>query len=95
MIKTRGERVSPKEIENTLCEIKYVAEAAVIGVPDDNFGQAIKAFIVTNGEGKLNEKEVMNYCSRNLELFMLPKYIEFRDTLPKSASGKIDKKKLG
>jgi acyl-coenzyme A synthetase/AMP-(fatty) acid ligase len=52
MIKAKGERVSPKEIENCLREIDGVAEAVVIGVPDAIFGQAIKAFIVTNGHNE-------------------------------------------
>ena len=95
LIKTKGERVSPKEIENTLCEINGVLEAAVIGVPDDIFGQAVKAFIVTNKISDLTDRYILKYCMENLEPFMIPKYIEFRKTLPKTDSGKIDKKKLG
>ena len=94
LIKVKGERVSPKEIENVLCDMDGVLESALIGVPDEIFGQAIKAFIVKNRKSKLTEKEVMKYCVRNLEPFMFPKYIEFRDSLPRSANGKIDKKKL-
>lgn len=94
MIKTKGERVSPKEIENTLCEIDGVVESTVIGVPDEIFGQAIKVFIVPKTENKLTEDQVIKYCMKNLEPFMVPKYVEFRDSLPKSPSGKIDKKKL-
>lgn len=94
MIKTKGERVSPKEIENVLCEMDGILEAAVIGVPDDIFGQAIKAFIVAGKKRNLTEKLVMKYCAKNLEPFMVPKYIEFRDLFLKSNSGKIDKKKL-
>jgi acyl-coenzyme A synthetase/AMP-(fatty) acid ligase len=71
-----------------------VVEAAVIGVPDEIFGQAIKAFIVTKDESKLNEKSVMSHCMKSLEPFMVPKYVEFRNALPKSTSGKIDKKNL-
>jgi len=95
LIKTKGERVSPKEIENTLCELDGVTEAAVIGVPDDIFGQVIKAFIVTKNNAELTEKSVMNYCMKNLEPFLIPKAIEFLKTLPKTPSGKIDKKQLG
>jgi len=94
LIKTKGERVSPKEIENALCEINGVVEAAVVGVPDDIFGQAIKAFIVTNNISDLTDRHIMKYCMENLEPFMIPKYVEFRTTLPKTDSGKIDKKKL-
>jgi len=94
LIKTKGERVSPKEIENTLCEMDGVVEAAIIGVPDEIFGQAIKAFIVAKENNELTEKNVMKYCMKNLEPFMVPKYVEFRNALPKSSSGKIDKKQL-
>jgi long-chain acyl-CoA synthetase len=94
LIKTKGERVSPKEIENALCEMDGVVEAAVIGVPDEIFGQAIKAFIVAKEGRSLAEKQVQKYCMKNLEPFMLPKYIEFRNSLPKLTSGKIDKKLL-
>jgi long-chain acyl-CoA synthetase len=95
MIKTKGERVSPKEIENALCEMDGVAEAAVIGVPDDIFGQAIKALIVRNKRGEVTEQAVLKYCSKTIEPFMVPKYVEFVDSIPKNASGKIDKKQLG
>jgi len=94
MIKTRGERVSPKEIENALCDMEEVAEAAVIGVPDDIFGQAIKAFVIPGKGANITEEKVVKYCMKNLEPFMVPKYVEFRDSFPKSASGKIDKKQL-
>ncbi len=94
MIKTKGERVSPKEIENVLCDLKGVSEAAVIGVPDEVLGQAVKAFIVRNSDGSITEKDVLKHCSRNLEPFMMPKYIVFLDSLPKSAHGKIDKSAL-
>ena len=70
LIKTKGERVSPKEIENTLCGMEGVAEAAVIGVPDNIFGQAIKAFIVKEKGSKIDEKAVLKYCRENLESFM-------------------------
>ena len=94
LIKTRGERVSPKELENVLHEIDGVTEAAVIGVPDEILGKAIKAFISTNSKKKLIEKEVIKYCQDHLESFMVPKYIEFVDAFKKTSSGKIDKKVL-
>jgi len=94
LIKTKGERVSPKEIENIICEIKDVAEAAAIGVPDDVLGQAIKVFIVTNGGGKVTTNQILSYCKKKLEPFMVPKYIEFKEKLPKNNNGKIDKRLL-
>jgi amino acid adenylation domain-containing protein len=94
MIKTKGERVSPKEIENALCSMPGVAEAAVLGVPDNILGQAIKAHIVSEKDISLTSDEIMKYCSKSLEPFMVPKYVDFRQFLPKISTGKIDKKVL-
>ncbi len=93
MIKTRGERVSPKEVEDALCELEDVAEAAVIGVPDEVLGQAIKAFVVAR-TGGLVEKAVLRHCAGRLFPFMVPKYVEFIAALPKNANGKIDRRIL-
>ena len=94
MIKSKGERISAKEVENNICGMQGVAEVAVIGVPDEILGQAIKAFIVPANSANISEKEVLKYCSKNMETFMLPKYVEFMDNLPKTPNGKIDKKQL-
>jgi amino acid adenylation domain-containing protein len=94
MIKTKGERVSPKEIENVVCQIDGVINAAVIGVPDDIMGKAIMAFIVKDSNGDLSEKDILKYCTEQMEIFMVPKYIEIIDDLPKTPNGKIDKKYL-
>ncbi len=94
MIKSKGERISAKEVENTICALEGVAEAAVIGVPDEILGQAIKAFIVPVQSHELTEKQIMRYCTENMETFMVPKHIEFMDELPKTHNGKIDKKQL-
>jgi len=94
LIKTKGERVSPKEIESVLYEIEGVAEAAVTGIPDEILGQAIRAFIVKNNNSDVTEKQVMTYCMQHLEPFMIPKTIEFREMFPRLGSGKIDKKEL-
>ncbi len=93
-IKVAGERVSPKEIENILHEIDEVNEAVVIGVDDEILGQVIKAFVSFKRNSSLTEKEILRFCSKNLESFMVPKYIEIRDELPRSPHGKIDKSKL-
>lgn len=94
MIKSKGERISAKEVENNISSMQGVAEVAVIGVPDEILGQAIKAFIVPANAANLTEKEVFRYCSKNIETFMVPKYVEFMDNLPKTPNGKIDKKQL-
>jgi len=93
IIKSRGEKVAPKEVENVLYMLAGVVEAAVIGVPDPILGQALKAFLVVSGN-KLGEAQVLAHCRVNLEDFMVPKYVEFRDGLPKTSSGKIKKTDL-
>lgn len=90
MIKSRGEKVAPKEVESVLYAIPGVAEVAVIGVPDPVLGEAIKAIIVNRG-AELSEREVIQHCRAHLEDFMVPQTVEFREELPKTSSGKIKK----
>lgn len=93
MIKTAGERVSPKEVEDVVCELQHVAEAAVVGVPDEILGQVIKVFIVRTTD-KLREEDVLKYCVSNLEPLLVPKYVEFVSDLHRNSHGKINRKKL-
>ena len=94
VIKVAGERVSPKEIENVLHEIQGVNEAAVVAVADEILGQAVKAFVSLKKGSSLKEDDIIRYCSKHMENYMVPKYVEFRDELPKSSHGKIAKKGL-
>ena len=94
IIKTVGEKVSPKEVEDVLYTLEGVAEAAVIGVPDAILGNAIKAVITVHPGAQLTEQSVRSHCSRHLEDIKVPKFVEFRDELPKTASGKINKQAL-
>ena len=94
LIKSRGERISAKEAENNICSMEGVTEVAVIGVADEILGQAIKAFIVPTPDVKLTERGVLKYCTASMETFMVPRYIEFMDDLPRTPNGKIDKKQL-
>lgn len=94
IIKSRGEKVSPKEVENVLFAHDRISEAAIVGDPDPVLGQSIRAIITVMPDQTLTEKEVLSYCRRHLEDFMVPQTIEFRDELPKSPNGKIDKKQL-
>ncbi|HEC03353.1 MAG TPA: AMP-dependent synthetase [Phycisphaerales bacterium] len=94
MIKSKGERISAKEVENNICGMQGVTEVAVLGLPDEIFGQAIKAYIVPGRDVQLGEKDVLKYCSANMESFMVPKHVEFMESLPKTPNGKIDKKLL-
>lgn len=93
VLKVRGEKVPPREVENVLYKLDGVREAAVIGVPDEVLGQAVKAFIVPSSPD-LTEAEVLHHCRSNLEDFMVPRYITFVPDLPKTASGKINKREL-
>jgi long-chain acyl-CoA synthetase len=90
IIKSRGEKVAPKEVEAVLYQLPGVVEAAVVGVDDPIMGQAVKAFLVQEGE-TLTPESVLAHCRSHLEDLMVPKYVEFRDALPKTDSGKIKK----
>lgn len=94
IIKSRGEKVSPKEIENCLYAMPGVHEAAAIGLPDETLGEAIKIFVVPRQSVTLTEREIRRHCAQHLEDFMMPKYIEVRADLPKGETGKIDRKEL-
>lgn len=94
MIKSRGERISPKEIEDCLCSLEDIAQAGVIGVPDTILGQAIVAYVRSTNGNRPAEKDILKYCQTNLEDFMVPREIRFVDELPKNANGKIDKQAL-
>jgi amino acid adenylation domain-containing protein len=94
IIKTRGEKVSPREVENVLYALDGVAEAAVIGVPDPILGEAVKAVVTLREGASLTERDVLRHCSRHLEDFMVPKHVEICATLPKTSSGKIAKQEL-
>lgn len=91
IIKSRGEKVAPREVENALMNIVGIKEAAVIGVPDEILGQAIQAFVVLESGAKLDERSVQRECQKRLESFMVPKNITFVLELPKTTSGKIKK----
>jgi acyl-CoA synthetase (AMP-forming)/AMP-acid ligase II len=94
IIKSRGEKVSPVEVENALFAIPGIEEAAVLGAPDELLGEAIHAYVVL-GEGvELGERDVIAACRERLESFMVPSKVFFRDELPKTATGKIRKKGL-
>jgi len=94
MIKSKGERISAKEVENTICSMEGVSETAVVGLPDEILGQAIKAYIVPTTSARLTREQILKYCTENMESFMVPKYVEFLDELPRTPNGKIDKKLL-
>ena len=94
IIKSRGEKVAPKEVENVLYEMPGVREAAVIGVPDPVLGMAIKAVVAVEPGAAISARDVIRHCARRLEEFMVPKHVEFRDALPKSHNGKISRSQV-
>ena len=91
IIKSRGEKVSPIEIENVIYKIFGVKEVAVIGIPDEILGESIVAFITTHVTAQISEKEILQECSANLEMFMVPQRIILLNEMPKNSNGKIDK----
>lgn len=94
IIKTRGEKVSPTEVENVIYGIKGVLEAVVIGVDDEMFGEAIKCFVVIENDSDLSLRQIKKVCFEKLEKFMMPKYFDLLDELPKTNTGKISKRDL-
>jgi long-chain acyl-CoA synthetase len=91
IIKCKGEKVSPKEIENILYMMSEIAEAAVVGVEDNIFGQAIKAYVFPSDGKILDEHKIRQHCCQHLEDYMIPSFIEIVNSLPKTDSGKIKK----
>ena len=94
VFKSRGEKVAPKEVENALCEIPGVKEAAVFGVPDEVLGNAVKALVVLARGADWSPKDLQRECQGRLVNFMVPKFVEIVAQLPKSPNGKIDKATL-
>lgn len=94
IIKTRGEKVSPREVENVLASLEGIADAAVVGVPDDVLGQAIKAVVTLKPGAALTEQQIMRHCAQRLEDFMVPRSVEIRTALPLTNTGKVAKKAL-
>ncbi|RLF48528.1 MAG: long-chain fatty acid--CoA ligase, partial [Thermoplasmata archaeon] len=89
-----GENVYPAEIERVLGEHPKILEVAVIGVPDEKWGEVGKALIVPKDGNKLSEEEVIEFLKGKLAKYKIPKYVEFTTEFPKTASGKIKKAEL-
>ena len=94
MIKSRGYRIELGEIETALYSHPEVKEAAVIPVPDDTIGNRIQAFIVTNNGTMLKPATLASFCAARIPKYMVPHTFEFRETLPKTSTGKVDKTSL-
>jgi long-chain acyl-CoA synthetase len=94
MVNVRGLNVYPREIEEVLYQNPKVKEAAVIGIPDAHKGEVPKAFVVLQDNACATEHEIVQYLRERLASYKIPKYVEFRDSLPKNTTGKILKRVL-
>ncbi|RKJ17302.1 long-chain fatty acid--CoA ligase, partial [Butyricicoccus sp. 1XD8-22] len=93
MINVGGFKVYPREVEEVLYQFPEVQEAAVIGKEDEDFGEVVYAFVVLKDNGILQE-ELIEYCSRHLAKYKIPKVIKILEALPKSSTGKILRRTL-
>lgn len=94
IIKTRGEKVSPVEVENAIYKIEGIREAVILGIPDVMLGESIIAFVTIHDLVVLTEKDIQRECMARLEGFMVPQKIIILPEMPKSSNGKIDKSEL-
>jgi fatty-acyl-CoA synthase len=94
MIVSGGENVYPGEVEDLLLKHPKIADAAVIGVDDEKFGQRLKAFVVSSNSADLSEDEVKSYVKEHLARYKVPREVKFLDELPRNATGKVVKREL-
>ncbi len=94
MVKVRGHRVELGEVESVLYRHEDVEEAAVIAVPAEEVTNRLKAFVVCASAARLTPRDVQTYCLEHLPKYMLPETVEFREALPKTSTGKIDRQRL-
>jgi len=94
MIKSRGYRIEIGEIETVLCNHPEIKNAVVIPIPDELIGNRLSALVVPFTPGKVTQEELFQYCIAQLPKYMVPEIIEFREALPTTSSGKVDRQKL-
>lgn len=94
MIVSGGENVYPREVEELLVRHRDVADAAVVGVPDERFGQALKAFVVRRRGARVTADALRSYVRSNLARYKVPREVEFVRGLPRNATGKVVKREL-
>jgi acyl-CoA synthetase (AMP-forming)/AMP-acid ligase II len=89
-----GENIHPLEIENVLFAHPGILEVSVVGLPDEQYGECVAAFVVVKGQEKVTAKEVREWVRERLSHHLVPRYVFWVDGYPKTASGKIQKFKL-
>ena len=94
MIKTGGENVASREVEEMIYRLGGVSEVAVIGLPDAKWVEAVTAVVVVKAGHQLAEAEVIAHCNEHMATFKVPKRVVFTDSLPKNPSGKLLKREL-
>jgi long-chain acyl-CoA synthetase len=94
IIKSRGEKVAPREVEDVLHALPEVAEVAVVGVPDELLGEAVHAHVAPREGHEIDPKALRRHCAGLLESHMVPKRVIVHDRLPRIASGKLDRRSL-
>ena len=94
MIVSGGENIYTSEVEAALYQHPDIQECAVVGVPDEKFGEALFAVIITTPGSTLTQTEVINHCRKRIGGFKIPRQLVFVEEMPKSAMGKILKNEL-
>ena len=94
IIKTRGEKVAPRQVEEVISRLPEVAEVAVYGVPDDVLGEAVAAVVTLTQGASLTRERIQRYCLEHLEAFMVPKIVDLRDAMPTTMTGKVSRRAL-
>ncbi len=94
MIKSRGYRIELGEIEAALYSHTQVKEAAAVAIPDDLITNRIITFVVLNSKNGVSSTELQAFCLERIPKYMVPEIIEFRESLPNTSTGKIDKSKI-
>jgi acyl-CoA synthetase (AMP-forming)/AMP-acid ligase II len=94
MIVSGGENIYPAEVENALMSHKEILDAAVVGIPDDKWGESVIGFVVIEESTNLSEEEIISYARTQIAAYKCPKSIEFIKELPRNPSGKILRREL-
>jgi acyl-CoA synthetase (AMP-forming)/AMP-acid ligase II len=94
MIVSGGENIYPREVEDVLYRHPAIAEAAVIGIPDDKWGEAVKAVVVLKSGQTLAAQDLLHFCDGQLAGYKRPRSVDFIDALPRNPSGKVLKREL-
>jgi long-chain acyl-CoA synthetase len=94
MIISGGENIYSREIEDVILRHPAVFEVAVIGIPDEKWGESVKAIVVLKQGQKVTEGDIINFCKDHLASYKKPKSVEFINAIPKSSLGKVLKKEL-